>query len=150
MRLEIEPGAPESVEADVLAAPLAADAKLSGQAAALDERLNGALARLATDGEASGKLNSSALLHVDGALGSSRVALAGVGPRDAIDADALRTAAAAVVRGADFAGAVAWLLDPALELPLAEQARAIVDGTVLGSYDPGRRWKREPKRRPLE
>ena len=106
MRLEIEPGAPESVEADVLAAPLAVDAKLSGPAAALDERLDGALARLATDGEASGKLNSSALLHVDGALGSSRVALAGVGPRDAIDADALRTAAAAVVRGADFAGAV--------------------------------------------
>jgi leucyl aminopeptidase len=150
MRLEIEPGAPESVEADVLAAPLAADAKLSGRAAALDERLNGALARLATDGEASGKLNSSALLHVDGTLGSSRVALAGVGPRDAIDADALRTAAAAVVRDADFAGAVAWLLDPALDLPLAEQARAIVDGTVLGSYEPGRRWKREPKRRPLE
>jgi leucyl aminopeptidase len=145
MRLEIEPGAPESVAADVLAAPLIANGGLSGGVARLDERLGGALARAAADGEATGRLNSSALLHANG----TRVALAGVGAAEAIDADAIRTAAAAVVRAADFAGSVAWLLDPELDLSLAEQARAVVDGTVLGSYEPGR-WKSEGKRRPLE
>src|SRR5919202_3630402 len=145
MRLEIEPGSPESVAADVLAAPLIANGGLSGGVARLDERLGGALARAAADGEATGRLNSSALLHANG----TRVALAGVGAAEAIDADAIRTAAAAVVRAADFAGSVAWLLDPELDLSLAEQARAVVDGTVLGSYEPGR-WKSEGKRRPLE
>jgi leucyl aminopeptidase len=150
MRLEIEPGSPESVEADVLAAPLVlTDGELDGPAATLDERLDGGLSRLASDGEATGKLNSSALLHVDGALRSPRVALAGIGAREAVDADALRTAAAAVVRRAEFAETVAWLLDPQLELPQAEQARAVVDGTILGSYDPGRPWK-ETSPRELE
>jgi leucyl aminopeptidase len=149
MRLEIEPGPPEAVEADVLVAPLVANGGLGGRAAALDERLGGILARAAADGEATGKLNSSPLLHVDGSLAAQRVALAGVGAADALDADAIRTAAAAVVRAADFAGSVAWLLDPDLALPLAEQARAVVDGAALGAYEPGR-WKSEDKRRPLE
>jgi leucyl aminopeptidase len=49
------------------------------------------------------------------------------------------------VRG--YARTIAWLLDDSLPLPPAEQARAIVDGTLLGSYDPGR-WKSssEPQR----
>jgi leucyl aminopeptidase len=149
MRLEIEPGSPESVAADVLAAPLLANGGLSGCAAGLDARLDGALARVAADGEATGKLNSSALVHVNGPFATPRVALAGVGAAEALDADALRTAAAAVVRDADFAGSVAWLLDPELDLPLAEQARAIVDGAVLGSYEPGR-WKSESRRRLLD
>jgi leucyl aminopeptidase len=149
MRLEIEPGTPESVRADVLAAPLLADGRLAGAAAALDERLDGMLSRLASEGEASGKLNDSVLIHVTGGLAAARIVFAGVGPPEALDADAVRTAAAAVVRKADFAGSLAWLLDPALDLPLAEQARAVVDGTVLGAYEPGR-WKTSPRRRPLE
>jgi len=39
-------------------------------------------------------------------------------------------------------GTVAWLLDESLPLSLEEQARAIVDGTMLGSYSPAR-WKTE-------
>src|SRR5262249_24483683 len=68
-------------------------------------------------------------------------AAAGVGARGALDADALRTAAGTVAREArEFATSIAWLLDDSLPLPPAEQARAIVDGTLLASYDPGR-WK---------
>ena len=55
----------------------------------------------------------------------------------------MRTAASAVVRSvADVGGTVAWLLDDSLPLSLEEQARAIVEGTMLGSYSPGR-WKTE-------
>jgi leucyl aminopeptidase len=68
-----------------------------------------------------------------------RVAVAGLG--DEIDADAYRTAAGAVARLLRRAGgSVAWQLDDAQPVPLAEQARAVVDGIVLGGYDPGR-WK---------
>ena len=37
------------------------------------------------------------------------------------------------------------MLDPSLPVPLEEQARAVVEGTMLGDYDPAR-WKHdEPK-----
>jgi leucyl aminopeptidase len=140
MRVEVEPGSPESVETDVLAAPLLAGEKLAGVAAQLDRQLGGLLGRLAADGELSGKLNSAPLVHVNGGLQAARLALAGLGAPDQVDADALRTAAATVIRAADFAGSVAWLLDDSLPLTPPEQARAIVDGTILGAYDPGT-WK---------
>jgi len=45
---------------------------------------------------------------------------------------------------------VAWLLDETLPLPLDEQARAVVEGIVLGSYRPGR-WKTDAHEpRPVE
>src|SRR5919199_1176098 len=140
MRVAVERGSPESVEADVLAAPLRAGAALSGPAAELDPRLGGLLGRLAQQGELTGKLKSAPLVHLNGELKAARLVLAGIGAAEAIDADALRTAAATVVREAGFAGSVAWLLDESLGLPLPEQARAIVDGTLLGAYDSGR-WK---------
>ncbi|HEX6490411.1 MAG TPA: leucyl aminopeptidase [Gaiellaceae bacterium] len=142
MRVEVEPGSPEAVETDVLAAPLLAGEGLGGLPAELDERLGGLLGKLAADGELNGKLKSAPLVHVNGGLRAARVALAGVGAPEALDADALRTAAAAVIREADFASSIAWLLDDSLSLTAAEQARAIVDGTILGGYDPGA-WKSE-------
>jgi leucyl aminopeptidase len=44
------------------------------------------------------------------------------------------------MRVADVATTVAWVLDGSLPLSAEEQARAIVEGTVLGSYSPAR-WK---------
>ena len=149
MRVAVEPGSPESVEADVLAAPFRVGNGMNGPAGELDSRLDGLLGRLAQEGELTGKLKSAPLVHVNGALRASRLAIAGVGAAEAVDADALRTAAATVVREAEFAHTVAWLLDESLELPLPEQARAIVDGTILGAYDPGR-WKHEASRPRVE
>src|SRR5919201_705280 len=84
-------------------------------------------------------------------LDARRVAAAGIGRIDELDSDAVRTAAAAVARATeDVGGTLAWLLDETVPLPLDEQARAVVEGVVLGSYRPGR-WKtdaREP--RPLQ
>jgi leucyl aminopeptidase len=46
---------------------------------------------------------------------------------------------------------VCWLLDETLPLSLADQARALVEGTILGGYSPGR-WKTQDDRapRPIE
>jgi leucyl aminopeptidase len=74
-----------------------------------------------------------------------RIAVAGLG--EEIDADAFRTAAAAVAHLAwPIGGTLAWLLDESHSVPADVQARAVVDGLVLGGYDPGR-WKSADLRR---
>ena len=148
MRVEVQAGSPESVEADVLAAPLLFAEGLTRPVADLNVRLGGLLERLAEQGEITGKLKTAPFVHTDGQLKAARLALPGIGAREAVDADALRTAAGTLaheMRG--YARTIAWLLDDSLPLPPADQARAIVDGTLLGSYDPGR-WKSssEPQR----
>jgi leucyl aminopeptidase len=144
MNVEVQAVAPEQVEADVLAVPLAADG--AGAAASkLDTTLDGLLGRLISDGELRDDVGRAGIVHVDGKLGARRVAFAGVGPRDEVDADILRTAAAAVAHAAgDFADRIAWAIDESLPLSPAEQARAIVDGTVLAAYEPAR-WKANGK-----
>ena len=87
---------------------------------------------------------AATLLHVDG----RRIAVAGLG--EEIDADAFRTAAAAVARLLrSVGGSVAWLLDETQAVGAEEQARAVVDGFVLGGYDAGR-WKSHDTRREIE
>src|SRR5438105_6724830 len=145
----IEVGLQDQIEPDTLAVALPEDGSgaLSNGARVLDERLQGRLQRLADNGELKAELGKTVLLHTDGELNARRVVVAGVGKLDQLDADALRTAASAVARrAADVGGTVAWMLDDALPLPLDEQARAIVEGTVLGSYSPAR-WKTEPEPR---
>jgi leucyl aminopeptidase len=78
---------------------------------------------------------AATLLHVNG----KRVAVAGLG--DEVDDDAFRTAAAAVARLTQhIGGTLGWRLDGDSRVPVEEQARAVVDGVMLGGYDPGR-WK---------
>jgi leucyl aminopeptidase len=143
----IEVKLPGQIEPDALAVPLAEGESvlLSNGARVLDERLEGRLRRLADDGELKGELGRTVLLHTDGELNARRVVVAGVGKLDELDADALRTAASAVARRVgDVGGTVAWMLDESLPLSFEEQARAIVEGTILGSYNPAR-WKTDEK-----
>ena len=88
--------------------------------------------------DASSERGSARLVQVEG----RRVVVAGLGARDELEPDAVRDAAAAAVRElkATIGGAAAWLLDDSLPLPVDEQARAAVEGAVLGGYDPGA-WK---------
>jgi leucyl aminopeptidase len=142
MQVEVQAVAPEEVEADVLAVPVPAGGG-DGALARLDGPLDGLLTRLVAEGELRDEIGRAALVHVDGKVGARRVAGAGVGPRERVDADALRTAAATVVHVAgEFAERIAWAIDDSLPVPPAEQARALVDGTLLGAYDPAR-WKRD-------
>ena len=131
-------------EADALAFPVYEPAtSLPPCAAELDERLGGRLTRLAGEGELRGSRDSALVLHLDGELKARRLVAAGVGDRGNVDADAVRTAAGAVARAVKgFGSEIAWRLDGDLSVPLAEQARAVVEGTVLGGYDPAL-WKTE-------
>src|SRR5437763_16123567 len=123
MGVQVSVVSPGEVEADVVAVPVAEPGEPLAGDSALDERLRRRIAGLAATGEVDGKLGEAPIRHVEDGLGAPRVAAAGVGRRADVDADALRTAAGAVARAAGrFGGAVAWLLDPALALPPAEQA----------------------------
>jgi len=88
---------------------------------------------------------------VDGGLRAGRVAVAGLGRREAADDDAIRTAAAAATRAARaHGGTLAWLVDDSLPAAAPDQARLAVEGATLAAYDPGQ-WKtRGPRERPLE
>src|SRR6266516_5046688 len=142
MRVEVQAVAPAQVQADVLAVPLTEEG-LAEPAGAVDGALGGLLQELLQDGELRGDAGSTRLVHVEGKLPSRRVAAVGLGKRDRLDADAVRTAAAAVAQEAgDFSASIAWALDPSLPLPVDEQARAVVEGIVLGAYDPAR-WKHD-------
>jgi leucyl aminopeptidase len=149
--VEIE--VPGQTEPDVLAlaVPEGDDGGAAIGGGALDERLTERLRRLAASGDVRGELGRSVVLHTDGDGGAPRIAAAGVGRRESVDADSLRTAAAAVVQSVDgIGGTIAWALDESLPLPLAEQARAVVEGALLGAYSPAQ-WRSEPSsRRPLE
>ena len=98
--------------------------------------------------EASSERGRARLVQVEG----RRVVAVGLGPRDELEPDAVRDAAAAAVREleATVGGDAAWLLDDSLPLPVDEQARAAVEGAVLGGYDPGA-WKTASRNgRPVE
>ncbi|HKB20648.1 MAG TPA: leucyl aminopeptidase [Gaiellaceae bacterium] len=127
MRVEVADAFPE---ADVLAVPVG----LSGIPAGGD--LPGA-ARIAEEEDVAAKVGRTAVLYAEEP--SKRVVLVGLGPADELDGDTVRTAAASVASATErVGGTLAWVLDDSL--PHDDQARAVVDGLILGTYDPGR-WK---------
>jgi leucyl aminopeptidase len=137
--VEIEVAAPGAGQPDALALPLTED----DSAPHSEGELGGRLRQLADEGELKGELGRTVVLHTNGEANARRVVVAGLGKRADVDADAVRTAASAVAhRLDDVGGTLAWTLDESLPLSADEQARAVVEGAVLGSYSPGR-WKTE-------
>jgi len=150
MGVTIEIGLPGQTKADALAVPVAqAPHGLGGEGGRIvDEKLHGRLTRLLASGELRGDPGEALVLHLDGELETPRVVAVGIGDRDRVDLDALRTAGAAAAGAlSNVGGTLCWLLDDTLPLSLADQARALVEGTILGSYAPGR-WKTRDDRTP--
>src|SRR5215211_23437 len=132
MRVELSSEDAESVEADVLGVPLAEPASpLPASLSGLDERLEGRLGRVVSEEAVAKTRGQTAVLHT----ADGRVVASGLGPGASVDSDAVRTAASGVARATSrVGGTVAW----------------VVDGVVLGGYDPGR-WKADGDRpRPFE
>jgi leucyl aminopeptidase len=147
MGVTIEIGLPGQTQADALAVPVAKPPHgLGGEGGRIvDDELRGRLSALTASGELRGDPGEALLLHCDlnrdGGLETPRVVAVGIGDRDRVDLDTLRTAGAAAAQAlARVGGTVCWLLDETLPLSLADQARALVEGTILGGYEPGR-WK---------
>jgi leucyl aminopeptidase len=146
--VEIEVARPGDAHPDALALTLLEDERTPQTD---DTNVADRLRRLADDGELNGELGKTCVLHLDGETGPRRVVVAGIGKRPEVDADAIRTAASAVARRlGSVGGTLAWTLDESLPVSRDDQARAVVEGAVLGSYSPAR-WKTEPQpRKPIE
>jgi leucyl aminopeptidase len=137
MRVEVSAADPGDLDVDVLALAVAEPV----DAGRVDQRLRERFDALAAAGEIKGELGAALLVHLNGEIAAKRVAATGLGPAGAVDADAIRTAAASVARSASsFGGSVGWAIDPSLSIEPADQARAVVEGIGFGSYNPGR-WK---------
>jgi leucyl aminopeptidase len=142
----IEIALPGQTAVDALALPVRLP--LAGEAVRIvDEKLGGRIGALAGTGELRGERGETIVLHTSGELQAPRVVVVGVGAEP--DDDAFRTAGAAAANAlARIGGAVSWLVDESLPLPLARQAAALVEGTIIGGYSPGL-WKtQEPEKRP--
>jgi leucyl aminopeptidase len=146
---KVEISLPGEAGADALALPVAQP--LGGDGARIvDEKLGGRLARLGESGELRSERGEALLLHLDGELDAPRLVAAGVGKREEVDAEALRTAGSAAAQALSrVGGTLVWLLDESLPVPLPEQAAALVEGTILGAYSPGR-WKEKDETRAPE
>ena len=144
------PGQADGV--DALALPVAQPVDGEG-ARIVDEKLHGRLGSLIASGELRGERAEALLVHTNGDLSAPRVVAAGLGKRDGVNGDSLRTAGAVAAQSlARVGGTICWLLDESLPVPLPEQAAALVEGTILGGYTPGR-WKTkdlEKRPRPVE
>jgi leucyl aminopeptidase len=131
MQVDVHPGSESSPEADVIAVPVGPNG-VPESARSLD-----GVTRVAEEEALAERVAATAVLYPEGP--TRRIVLVGLGPANELDADTIRTAAASVAGAAErVGGTLAWMLDDSL--PRAEQARAVVDGLLLGSYDPGR-WK---------
>src|SRR5881227_1311348 len=134
--------------ADAVALPIAQP--LGGDGAKIvDDKLGGRLGKLGETGDLRGDRGEALLLHLNGELEAPRLVAAGVGNRDDVDTDALRTAGAAAAQALSrVGGTLVWLLDESLPVPVPEQAAALVEGTILGAYSPGRWKSRDDARAP--
>ncbi|MEP6910418.1 MAG: leucyl aminopeptidase [Actinomycetota bacterium] len=135
MKIEVRTAQDTSPEADVVAVAVGPSGLPKG-ANGLDERVS----KVAEEEDVAAEAGRTAVLHLDGD-GPRRVVLVGLGPKAELDEDTLRTAAAAVAKETKrVGGSLAWLLDDSLGFSPSKQGRAVVDGLLLGSYDPGC-WK---------
>jgi leucyl aminopeptidase len=144
----IEIALPGQTKVDALAVPVAQP--LGGEGARIvDEKLGGRLSQLAESGELRGDRGEALLLHSNGDLDAPRLVAVGLGKREDVDADALRTGGAAAAQALSrVGGTLGWLLDESLPVSLPDQARALVEGTIIGGYSPGR-WKtQDPEKQP--
>ena len=109
-----------------------------GETAAVDKALDGAISQLITQGEIKGKIGQVTLIHSLGKLPAARVAVVGLGKREALTLDKIRGAVAETCRllekkQVDSIATVALGMGIA-GITAAGSAQAITEGALLGLY----------------
>ena len=118
---------------------------LSGDLAAVDKKLSGALKELIEDEEFKGKPNSTAFTRLSGGTSIRKVILVGLGKADALNAETLRRAAASVGKLAKKQKCKTLGISlPICHDDTAQTAQAIAEGVQLALYQDNR-FKSEPE-----
>lgn len=140
MQITVESREPSRMAADLLAIPLVeldpARWKLPARLEALDRASGGRISAAIGAGDFRGKRGETLLLFCAPAAPARRLLLVGLGSEDAVDAEALRRAAASAVGAAlGRKAAHVALLAPALRRVRAPaQAQALAEGAGLAAY----------------
>ncbi|MDP6506346.1 MAG: leucyl aminopeptidase, partial [Planctomycetota bacterium] len=123
-------------KADTIILPLCEGRrKLDGDAAALNDKLKGAILQVIRRSVFEGKTDQTLCLHTLGLIGAQRVLLAGIGSKEELTVDNYRKAAASAVRqlpGLKSRSAVLVHCETEMEKLAAVEAAA--EGLVMGSY----------------
>lgn len=118
---------------------------LSGDLAAVDKKLSGALKELIEDEEFKGKPNSTAFTRLSGGTSIRKIMLVGLGKADALNAETLRRAAASVGKLAKKHKCKTFGISlPVCHDDTAQTAQAIAEGVQLALYQDNR-FKSEPE-----
>jgi leucyl aminopeptidase len=126
--------APENCPCDLLVLGVPEGEIFSGPVAAVDQALGGILRKVVEEERFTGKARTTLSFHTHDRIPPRRVLLVGLGPSSRITTDHLRQAAAIGVntaRGRHLRHIALPLLD---RFPAKEEAQALVEGTILGSY----------------
>lgn len=109
--------------------------ELTGGLAWLDRILGGQIERLLTSGEVRGQYKEFAMLHVTG-IGAQRVLLIGLGNREELTLNKIRSVVAIAARNCRRIHAKSLAVDSfaAYGISPRESAKAIAEGVVLGLY----------------
>ena len=118
---------------------------LTGDLAALDKKLDGALKELIEDEEFKGKPNSTAFTRLSSGTSIRKVMLFGLGKADALNAESLRRAAASAGKLAKKQKCKTLGISlPVCHDDAAQTAQAIAEGLQLALYQDNR-FKSEPE-----
>jgi leucyl aminopeptidase len=117
--------------------------KPSGATGAIDRALDGQLTQMIADGELTGSLGETRIVHTGGRLPARRVAVIGLGKRDGFDLEALRRAVGTATRQLLATGITEWhtVLHGGGSLKKTtprDLAETIAEATLMGAY----RWDR--------
>jgi leucyl aminopeptidase len=109
-----------------------------GEAAAVDEALNGAIAQLIRQGDIKGKLNEITLVHSLGRLPAGRIAVVGLGKKKELNTNKVRGTVAETcryLRGKGVANVASGLQGAGVNGIKTDNAvQAITEGALLGLY----------------
>lgn len=129
---------PSAVQVDALVVNVFEEEKISSTAlAALDQKLQGILARLCDLGEPEGKLYHTTLIPTAGQIAAPRLLIVGSGKRADFDNNRARNVAGAAMRALmkrPISSVAIWIHGASDGANLAE---AVANGTVLATFNPG-------------
>jgi leucyl aminopeptidase len=143
MQIQFDSQPLEQVEADALVVPVfdkesAGGALPSETARTANDLAGGWIEELLRSGEFTGKAFETAILYRPPGMKARRLLVVGAGKADRFTPSDLRNVAGAAVRflKPKSASKIAFLLDSGPQL--VEQACAVVEGAILGDYEPDR------------
>ncbi len=160
MKVEVTGAAPLDVDAQVLAVPVFEEEVAGPKAwfAELDRRLGGHLSAAARDEDFQGKPDQNLTLRTMDRMKAGQVVLLGMGKRDEAQSalprsgfEALRMAAGKAARATQKSGSTRLaFVAPRFPGQTAHEARAVVEGALLGAYRFDRYKSEKKKEKRLE